>query len=578
MCSSFLHTLRSHGELLEVDCPVDPSLEIAEIHRRVVRERGPALFFSRVKGSSFPVVTNLFGSEKRLFLALGFDIFERLALLASLFDQPQLSKFWSLRREVFSFISGGKRVRSRSQLMYGEKSSLSDIPFLKTWPGDGGSFLTLPLVYTQSPISKKENLGMYRVQRHGSSCAGLHWQLGKGGSFHCCEAETLQQDLPVVVYLGGPPALILSAITPLPENISEILFASLLMRKRIPLVHALKFPLPLIDVCDVAITGKAFTCKRKEEGPFGDHFGYLDSQKPFPLFQVEKIYHKKNAVIPATVVGKPFQEDSYIGQFIQKLIKPFLPFAFPSLVDLYSYPETGFHALTSICIKERYRKEALALSLKILGDGQLSLTKILFVIDESIPLDDIRTVLPHLLERFNPEEDLLILPSTANDTLDMTGPAPDHGSKAVFFGLGLPKKVLPKTISTPLPPPIANAVVFTPGCLVVDGIHAPLDDLSLLLKRPCFEKWPLVVVVDDALGSTSSSLEFLWTVFTRFEPAKDIYASDCRIHRNSILFSGSLLIDARMKASYSPPLQASQETCSLVDRRYDEYFPHKKPY
>jgi 4-hydroxybenzoate decarboxylase subunit C len=571
---SFLHTLRLEGELLTVDCSVDSSLEIAEIHRRVVKENGPALLFTNVKQSLFPVVTNLFGSEKRLRLALGEEIEQKLSSLVSILDHPSITTLLSLRSDFFSIVQGGKKWKKHPQVLTQELSSLEGIPFLKTWPSDGGSFLTLPLCYTQSPLSKKENLGMYRIQRYDATHAGLHWQLGKGGAFHYAEAQKLGLDLPVAIFLGGPPALILSSIIPLPENISEILLASLLMGKRIPMVECGEFS--LIDACDVAILGKASAFEHREEGPFGDHFGYLDGKAKFPLFKLSKIFHKSNAIIPATVVGKPLQEDSYIGNYIQKLVRPFLSLIFPNLLDLHTYPETGFHPLTSICVKERYRKEALTTALKVLGDGQLSFTKILFVVDEALSLDDIKQVLPHLLERFNPEEDLLILPSTANDTLDMTGPKRHHGSKAIFFGTGCAKKRLPTTITSPLPSSIGRAEVFCPGCLVIDGVqNSPLEEM---LQHNGLSDWPLVVLVDDAPLCASSPLEFLWTVFTRFEPAANLFAKSTRIYRNGVQFSSPLLIDARMKPGYNPPLTPSEETISLVDRRYAEYFPCQKPY
>jgi 4-hydroxybenzoate decarboxylase subunit C len=556
-----INALRREDELVEVEALVDPELELAEIHRRVVKEKGPALLFKKVKNSCFPVVTNLFGSEKRLEILFK-DAFDRIERISSFLEKPSLKGAW----------------QGFSPLLFTQKNSsfftectLNQLPFIKCWPDDGGFFLTLPLIYTQSLKSGKENLGMYRVQRHSTNECGLHFQIGKGGGFHFFEAEEMHQDLPVAIFLGGPPALILSAIMPLPENVSELLFASLIHGKRFEKNLIKHSPLPLLSCCDVALLGSATYGARRVEGPFGDHLGYLDPAKPNPIFQCEKILAKKNAVIPATVVGKPLQEDAYIGSLIQKLIRPFLSLVMPNLAEVYAYPEAGFHSVAAIRIKERYEKEALQLALRVLGEGQLSLSKILFVTDAALPLDNFASLLAALLSRMRAEEDIIVLPSTSNDTLDMTGPKQNSGSKALFFGIGPERRALPSHFSSPLPPYLKSAEVFCPGCLVL----SPSRDSSphSIVEHSSFNDWPLLILVDDAQSVASSQLEFLWTVFTRFEPGADMYAKETKIRRNGVSFSFPILFDARMKPSYSTMLQPSRQTVELVDSRWHEYFP-----
>ena len=562
----FIERLRKEGELAEIHVPVDPVLELAEVHRRVLQQSGPALLFTQVAGSRFPVATNLFSSKKRLKIALGDDYEEAIdSLIESLADKNLLS----LASLWMRF--GTREVRSAPVARHHLKPGLSQIPFITCWPDDGGPFLTLPLVYTESPSGKGGNLGMYRIQRFDETTTGLHWQIGKGGGHHLFESEALGQDLPVTIFLGGSPALILSAIAPLPENLSELLLASLLEKSKIGLHRPKRALLPLIAECDAALVGYARAHERRLEGPFGDHYGYQNPALPFPVFHCTDIYHREGAIIPATVVGRPLQEDGWIGQYFERLFLPALRWCIPGLKDLHTYPETGFHPLAAAIVAERYEKEALATSLRLLGEGQLSLTKILFVTDQPVQLENIREVLPTILERLRPAEDIHVFAYTALDTLDMTGPAPNRGSKALFIATGEARRALPHRVARPISG-VRHAIPFTPGCLVVDGLpYADASDPSPILKD--LSEWPLVILVDDAPLCTSSDREFLWQAFTRFEPGRDLYAKKTAIRRNGVSFSFPLLIDARIKPGYSQPLAADSATTDLVTRRWHEYFP-----
>ena len=525
------------------------------------------LLFNNVIGSRFPVATNLFSSKKRLKIALGDGYEDAIgSLIRSLEEGFSLASAWK-NRSLFRI--GTRQAAQAPIASHCLKPGLSQIPFITCWPGDGGAFLTLPLVYTESPSGKGPNLGMYRIQRFNETTTGLHWQIAKGGGYHFFESEALGQDLPATIFLGGSPALILSTIAPLPENVSELLLASLLQGSKIDLHRPSGEPLPLIAECDAALVGYARAGERRLEGPFGDHYGYQNPALPFPVFHCQKIYHRKDAIIPATVVGRPLQEDAWIGQYLQKLFMPALRLGIPALKDLHTYPETGFHPLAAARIAERYEKEALSVSFRLLGEGQLALTKVLLVTDQDVPLDNIRALLPAVLERLRPAEDIHIFAYTALDTLDMTGPSPNRGSKLLLIATGEARRELPRTVSS-LPRGVRHAIPYTPGCLVIDGFpYNELPDPSALLET--LPQWPLIILVDDAFPCTSSDKEFLWQSFTRFEPGRDLYAKEKHIQRNGVSFSFPLLIDARMKPTYSQPLVADGATVDLVDSRWYDY-------
>jgi 4-hydroxybenzoate decarboxylase subunit C len=577
---SFIDTLRREREIVEIEAEVDPTLEIAEIHRRVIAAEGPALLFKRPRGSDVPVVTNLFGTKKRVDLAFGSapERFVRHAVrLVHDLVPPTLGKLW------------GERVFFRQALGLGTKAArsgpvtevvdtparLDRIPMLKSWPEDGGHFVTLPLVYTEHPENKSHNLGMYRIQRHSQSATGMHWQIGKGGGFHHAVAQARGEDLPVTVLVGGPPALIVSAVAPLPENVPELMLASLMMGGRVPMVEAPEgHPHRLVATCEYALVGRVKPHDLAPEGPFGDHYGYYSLRHDYPVLHVDAVCHRRNPVWPATVVGKPRQEDFYIGDYLQELLSPLFPLVMPQVRDLWTYGETGYHALAAAVVHERYRREAMTAAFRILGEGQLALTKFLWVVSDPVDLRDPRAVLEHLLARFRPETDLYVLSNLSMDTLDYTGPEVNLGSKGVMVGVGEPWRSLPRTFEGTLPEGVRDAVPFCAGCLLISGPPWGRDPNFLAGVLPALKEWPLVVLVEDPARAAASPVRFLWTVFTRFEPAADIVTGSApRVVRNALVREGPIGIDARMKPSYPAELSCDPETRATVYRRWKEYFP-----
>jgi len=575
-----LARLRAEGELAEVAAEVDPRLEVAEVHRRVVERGGPALLFRNVRGADLPLVTNLFGTEKRVELAFGkrpLDFVARAAGAAERLLPPSPRALWGERTLLREALRVGTRRVPRAPVLdvVDREPDATRLPALQQWPEDGGPFLTLPLVYTERPGALGEsNLGLYRMQVFSARELGIHWQIGKGGGFHYHEAEQRGEALPVTVFLGGPPALVLAAAAPLPERVPEILLASLLLGEKLPMTEAPDAPHRLAATAEAALVGRVPPKERRPEGAFGDHYGYYSLVHDYPVFRLDRVFRRRDAVIPATVVGKPRQEDFFLGEYLQKLLSPLFPLVMPGVVDLWSYGDTGFHSLAAAVVKDRYRREAMASAFRILGEGQLSLTKTLLVTDARRDLTDFRGLLAHVLARCRFESDLFVLSNLSMDTLDYTGPKVNEGSKAVLLGLGEAIRELPRELAGPLPRGIREAAVFGPGALVVEGPRFEEDRgfAAALAADPALAGWPLVVLADDARAAAKDERSFLWHVFTRFEPAADIHAARS-IERNHIAFRAPVVLDARMKPWMPKIVGPDPETVRLVDRRFGEYFP-----
>jgi 3-polyprenyl-4-hydroxybenzoate decarboxylase len=416
---------------------------------------------------------------------------------------------------------------------------------------------------------------MYRLHVGDSRSTGMHWQIGKGGGYHYAVAEQRGESLPATVFLGGPPALILSAVAPLPENVPELMLASLIAGERLPQIHGYGAH-PLIATAEFALIGDVPPNVRRPEGPFGDHYGYYSLQHDYPVFNVTRMAHRADAIYPATVVGKPRQEDFFIGDLLQELLSPLFPMVMPAVEQLWSYGETGYHSLATAVVKQRYKREAMASAFRILGEGQLSLTKFLLVTDRHVDVRNFRATLEHILARTHPETDLYVFSNLSMDTLDYTGPAVNEGSKGVWLGLGEPVRELPRSFNAAsVPQGVTDVRVFCGGCLVAGAPPYASEPgaAERLAKDPAFAGWPLVVVTDEPARAARSDMNFLWTTFTRFEPAADIHAAGRRIVRNQIAYEGPIVIDARLKPGFPKELVARDDTATLVSSRWREYFP-----
>ncbi|MEZ6017568.1 MAG: UbiD family decarboxylase [Planctomycetota bacterium] len=577
---AFLATLRAAGELVEVEAPVDTDLEIAEIHRRVIAANGPALLFKRPRGKAFPVVTNLFGTARRVELAFGtrpLEVVRDVARIPEELLPPTPGRVWAKRglfRDLLR-VGLGRKGRGPVTEHIDTPPRLSRLPALRTWARDGGPFVTLPLVLTQSPVNGATNLGMYRAQVFDDDHVGLHCQIGKGGGFHLQEAQARGLELPVAIHVGGPPAAVLAAIAPLPEHVPELLLASLCLGRKLDLATSRATPLAVMARSEFVIAGRAQPGARRPEGPFGDHYGYYSETHDYPFMRVDALLRREGAVWPATVVGKPRQEDFFLGDFLQELLLPLAKVAMPGVLDLWSYGETGYHSLAAAVVRERYKREAMTSAFRILGEGQLSLTKFLLATDRAVDLRDFPALLRHVLARADFRTDLFVLSNLSMDSLDYAGPKINEGSKGVLLGLGDPIRALPAEFTGAPRPGVRAVRVFTEGALAVDVGPWSADDgaAQRVADDPAFADWPLIVLTDDAARATKSAVNFLWTTFTRFDPARDLVARRVDLIHHHAAFTPPLVIDARMKAWYPEELFCDPETSALVDRRWTEYFP-----
>jgi UbiD family decarboxylase len=577
---TYLDLLSSEREIITIEAEVDPYLEIAEIHRRVIEAGGPALLFKRVKRSPYPVVTNLFGTQRRIELAFGPKpevLIRKLVHIAESLLPLRGSELWKHRSVALDLLKLGTRTITPAPVteVMDRPAKLDELPVLTTWQEDGGPFITLPLVYTENPLTNRHNLGIYRMQIYNARSTGLHWQIQKGGGFHYKQAEAHGQRLPVTAFLGGPPALILAAIAPLPEDVPELVLASLLAGERLRIT---KNPLEnghrLAAEAEFALVGFAPPHERRPEGPFGDHYGYYSLRHDYPVFHVEAVFHRRDAIYPATVVGKPRQEDFFIGDYLQQLLSPLFPLVMPGVRDLWSYGETGFHSLAAAVVRERYGREALVSGFRILGEGQLSLTKFLILTDTPQDLHDFPKLFEHVLARVRWETDLFVFSNVSMDTLDYTSGKVNEGSKAIILGLGEPVRDLPREFRGELPRNVLNAEVFCGGCLVIQGV--PYEDdpqqAARLAREQVLAAWPLIVLHDKATVARSAG-DFLWSTWTRFEPAADIYAAETKVERHHLSYTGPVVIDARTKPGFPAELIVRSDIAALVDTRWREYFP-----
>lgn len=580
----WIEQLRRDKDLAVIDTPVDPYLELAEIHRRVVQEEGPALLFTNVQGTPFPVATNLFGTVRRVNKAFGTRPEQLLKSLTTAMEQlipPSAAGVWREKTVLLELLRAGtKNIPQGEAPVLGVCSSsdpLKELPRITAWPKDGGAFITLPLVYTENITNPKDhNLGLYRIQVYDDSTTGIHWQIHKGGGFHHSQAELLGETLPVSVFIGGPPALIAAAVAPVPERIPELLLASLMLGGKLPMV---KDPLGGHQIpaeAEFSIRGRVSPLERRAEGPYGSQSGYYSMQHDFPVMHVQRMWHRKDAIFPATITGKPRQEDYYLKEYLQRLLAPAYPLLIPSVKALWSYSESGSHSLTSAVVRESYPREYMVSAFRILGEGQLSLTKFLLLTNVQVELTDFPKLLETVLERFNPQSDLTIFANTSMDTLDYTGRKLNHGSKAVMAGLGSPVRQLPRTYTEGLLPSITAAVPYCGGCLAVSGASYEEDPelperlVSVFKERET--AWPLIVLVDQAEEAVSTQTSFLWSVFTRFNPADDIYSA-AQVHRSTVSYTLPIIIDARMKPGYPEELAPSEDIAKRVDRNWNRYFP-----
>ena len=588
--------LEKHRQLIRISTEVDPYLEMAEIHRRVFDAGGPALLFEKVKGSPFPAVSNLYGTFERT------DFIFRKTL-------PQVRQVMELKADPSRFLKNPLRYWKApftalsalpkkkwlpAPITYGE-TTIDQLPQIVAWPQDGGAFVTLPQVMTLPPGSDnliQSNIGMYRIQLSGNAYipnkeVGLHYQLHRGIGVHHSLYNQSDEDFKIAIYVGGPPAHSFAAIMPLPEGLSEMTFAGMLAGRRFRYLK--KDGYYLSADADFCIVGKLIKGLKKPEGPFGDHLGYYSLRHDFPVMEVEKVYHRKDAIWHFTVVGRPPQEDSSFGYLIHKLVEPVTPQEFPGLVDINAVDAAGVHPLLLAIGSERYMpfrekrpEEILTIANRLLGSGQTSLAKFLFIAarDDNPALNthDLPAFFQHILERVDWQRDLHFQTNTTIDTLDYSGSGWNAGSKVVIACCGEKKRtlsdVLPADFS--LPDGLGKVCFVQKGILAIetppyDSQEQAMEQMEKWITHLAFYDWseiPLLILVDDAEFTAANINNFVWVTFTRSNPSHDIHGIDSFVKFKHWGCRGALVIDARTKPHHAPPLIPDKKVSKQVDRLF----------
>lgn len=595
--------LERNGHLVRIKEEMDPNLEMAEVQRRVYEAGGPAIFFERVKGSPFPAVCNLYGTMDRCHFMFR-DTIERVKKVIALKADPSAFlkspfKYLDLPKAGIHALPG--RFWGGAPVMEGQ-TTIDKLPLVKSWPMDGGPFVTLPQVYTEDPrkpSAMKSNVGMYRVQLAGNSYKtnsqiGIHYQIHRGIGVHHAHALEKGERLKVSVFVGGPPSHSFAAVMPLPEGLAEVMFAGMLGGKRWK--YKKKNGHTISALADFCIVG-TIEPNTLPEGPFGDHLGYYSLQHEFPVMEVETVYHRKDAIWPFTVVGRPPQEDTSFGHLIHELTGPLVPTEISGLHAMNAVDAAGVHPLLLAIGSERYMpygerkpQEILTIANAVLGFNQASLAKYLVITahedQPNLDINDIPAFFDHVLKRIDWRRDLHFQTRTTIDTLDYSGTGFNEGSKVVMAAAGPEVRTLAMEIpeNLRLPEGFKNPRVAQPGIMVVEAMAfkdqasavGEMESLTGLLKdqgfavsengaAPACKGFPLVLVVDDAEFTAARLNNWLWVTFTRSNPSHDVYGVDSAMQFKHWGCNGPLVIDARIKPHHAPPLVEDPAVTKRVD-------------
>jgi len=581
----YLETLKDEKELLIVEELVDPVLEITEIARRALLLDKPALLFLNPIGSKFPLLMNAYASERRVELALqkdpdelGFELLKFAELLVPPKFNEILKRKNMIRRVLATFPKRGSRY-SQTQVL---PVRLSDLPILKCWPDDGGRFITLPQVFTYDPRTGKRNVGMYRMQVFDDETTGMHWQIQKGGGFHFHQAEKLGQDLPLAVALGTDPAMLFATIAALPENVDEVMFAGFLRGQRTSMTKAKSLNILVPSNAEFILEGYVPANFRRMEGPFGDHFGHYSAAAEFPIFRIKTITSAKNPIYPATIVGIPPMEDKFLGDATQKILGPLIKLIHPEIESLWAYYEAGFHNLLVVSVDERYHKEAAKTALSIMGEGQLSLTKCVVLVDRGVNPRNFRAVLREIKRNFDPHYDFIMIPKVPLDTLDFTSYKMNLGSKMVIDATSKPsthqeseEQILDydklKKILTKVNPAITDFNTFENTLLVFKVEKNGRETIEKLVRQKELENFKIIAAVSDDVDVFNQE-QTIWGIFTRFDAERDIVFTEQSLVGISPIYKGIMGIDATWKEGYPAPLRMSEEIIKRVDEKWGKIF------
>ncbi len=597
--------LEKSGQLIRVKEEVDPYLEMAAIHLRVFEANGPALLFENVKGSKYRAASNIFGTLERSRFIFR-DTIQEVENLIALKNDP-IKAIKSPIKNFKTAVAATKALPLKNSLFSSagfDEIQISDLPLITHWSMDGGAFVTLPQVYTEDidqPGIMHANLGMYRIQLNGNEYElnkeiGLHYQLHRGIGVHQSKANKKGQPLKVSIFVGGPPSHTVAAVMPLPEGMSEMTFAGVLGGRRFRYKYIDGYCISLD--ADFVITGEVHPGENKPEGPFGDHLGYYSLQHPFPLLKVHKVFAKKNAIWPFTVVGRPPQEDTSFGKLIHSITGKAVQQEVPGLKELHAVDAAGVHPLLLAIGSERYTPflptkqpaEILTIANRMLGTGQLSLAKFLFITTDDqnkLNTHDIQSYFEFVLERVHLDRDIHFYTNTTIDTLDYSGEGLNSGSKVVMAAYGDPIRELATEIISPIKElkGFENARIVFPGVVAIstsvftdymnaqhtfDSMNEQLRGIQHQWKKQheMSEEIVMIVVCDDADFVAASINNFLWVTFTRCNPSHDIYGIDSFVTHKHWGCKGPLILDARKKPHHAPAVEKDPAIEKSIDRLF----------
>ena len=587
--------LERTGQLIRVKEEVDPNLEMAEVHRRIFDAGGPAILFERVKGSPFQALSNLYGTYERTEWLFRHSIARVQKVIELKADPTRLLKnplrYVSAPFTALTALPLKKRL-GKAPIQYGT-TTIDQLPLVKSWPMDGGAFVTLPQVLTLPPGSKQamqSNIGMYRIQLSGNEYElnkeiGLHYQLHRGIGVHHTMYNQSDEPFRCSIFVGGAPSHAFSAIMPLPEGLSELTFAGLLGGRRFR--YLFEDDYFLSGDADFVITGTIRKGEKKPEGPFGDHLGYYSLEHDFPVMDVHKVHHRKDAIWHFSVVGRPPQEDSSFGHLIHQLVKLLTPQEFPGVKEINAVDAAGVHPLLLAIGSERYMpfrerrpEEILTQANRIIGSGQTSLAKYLIIAatgDGPVTTHDIPGFFRHVLERIDWTRDLHFQTKTTIDTLDYSGTNWNAGSKVVMACCGPKLRELATELPTgiSLPSGFKNPKVALPGVVGIEGpafsgaeSYQEAAQLAEQLRADDWQGVPLLVLCDDANFLAETLNNFLWVTFTRSNPSHDIHGVEAFTEFKHWGCRGPLIIDARTKPHHAPELIPDAQVSQRVDRLF----------
>ncbi len=560
--------LDKKGELLKISDEINPDLDMATLHLDEFAKGGKAILFENVKGSKFSAVSNLFGTLERS----KFMFRDSLQIVKDLIDikTNPISVFNNPAKAIFTALNGIYALPKKVRFKGFNEIKIKDIPQIKCWKDDGGAFITLPQVFSEdvdNPGIMNSNLGMYRVQLSGNDYkldkeVGMHYQIHRGIGVHQKKANKMGEPLKVSIFIGGPPSHTFAAVMPLPEGMSELSFVGVLGKRRFR--YAKKDGYTISADADFVICGELHENETKPEGPFGDHLGYYSLKHDFPVLRIHKVYAKENAIWPFTVVGRPPQEDSQFGALIHEISGKAIEKEIPGLKAVNAVDEAGVHPLLLAVGSERYTpynptkkpQELLTIANHILGTGQMSLAKYLFICDgENEPnVNDEKEYFTHFLERVDWKRDLHFQTKTTIDTLDYSGEGLNEGSKVVVAAAGEVKRKLAAILpNIDLPNGFSNPKLVSNGNLVLEG-DGDMNDLISSLEKQDVEGISLITLVDDATFTAKAYSNWLWVAFTRSNPGNDIYGLNAE-QKNKHFSCSIPIIDARIKPHHAPILK-----------------------